>query len=610
MKKRYFRTLLVPFSLLVIFLFSVFLLFSFHKDSRLFTELTTELFKNELVSNTLNMHYTVARPKDYGIYSYTAALPVYSQNQELASQAQLENYLHALSTIQIEKLSYEDAYTYNLLTDYLESEKHGASFLYYEEPLSPSSGMQSQLPILLAEYTFRSERDVQDYLKILESSAAYFSGLITYEKEKAAAGLFMADYSAEKVRHQCTTIMNRESLENGTHFLQTSFSERLQLLIDNKILSQKKADAYANMNNSLLCTVMLPTYESLANELFLLEGKGQNKEGLFHYPKGAEYYEYLVQKSTGSPKNIEEIKKLLYTHFDEEYQLLQSLYRENSTLVEEFNVTTADSLFPLKTPEEMLCNLEERMSSDFPALPILTQTPSYTVKEVSESLEDFLAPAFYLTPPLDDAMNNVIYINPKNQSAGVELYTTLAHEGYPGHLYQSVYHLLCAEKHEENPVRELLWYGGYLEGWGLYTEFISYDYAAEIMDEKHCPTEAAACRLEKQNRSLLLCLYSILDVAIHYDGVSYSQVEQLLKHYGITDTASIQSIYEYIVEEPGNYLKYYLGYLEILELKEKARTHWGTGYNDLRFHQFYLEAGPSDFENLTNRLLTSVSAVS
>lgn len=609
MHKKNLRALVVPFLLLGAFLISVLLLFSFRTDARRFTELTSELFKNELLPNTLDMHYTVAHPQNYGIYSYTPSLPVYSHKQELASNAQLENYIRSLSRIHPEKLNPEDAYTYALLSDYLDNAIDGSAFSYYNEPLSPGSGAQSQLPILLAEYTFRSKRDVEDYLSILEQSKDYFEGFIRYEQEKAEAGLFMADYSLEKVRLQCDTILDKESLHAGTHFLQTTFEERLQALLSQNIISQKDYETFVATNNRLLTTVMLPAYETLSDALFLLEGSGTNDEGLAHYPQGKEYYEYLLHHSTGSPRSVDEIKKLLYARFDEEYLAFQTFVRTHDELLASDTLSPDAALFPLTEPESILEDLQTKITEDFPALPAAESgaAPACTVKTVSKSLEPFSAPAFYLTPPLDDSSSNVIYINEAECPAGLELYTTLAHEGYPGHLYQSVYHQQRRQSEDLNPVRELLWYGGYQEGWALYTEFISYDYAIDFISSAGHKDEALLYTLEKYNRDLQLCLFSIIDIAIHYDGASPETIANLLSEFGISNPDSCRAIYEYIVEEPTNYLKYYLGYLEILELKEKARTLWGTGYSDLRFHTFFLESGPSDFKNLSIRLQQSTN---
>lgn len=609
MKKTFLKHVLFPIALLVTFGLSLLFLFAYHKDSRYFTELTAELFKSELIPNTLSMHYTLANPSDYGIYSYDAALPVFSPQQQLEGNARLENILYALGSIRPEKLDEDDAYTLHLLQSYLANEKTGAEFVYYEEPLSPSSGMQSQLPILLAEYTFRSKRDIVDYLALLEQSGDYFAGLLLYEQQKAEAGLFMPDFSAAKVRSQCAAILDKASLEAGEHFLQTTFSQRLQQLVDQGKLKEKEKTHYEEINDILLTTVMLPAYRRLSDSLALLEGQGCNEQGLAHYPKGKAYYEYLLRNSTGCYDSVDEIKGLLYPVFDDELHTLQTLLGDNPELVFNLNAASDPSLFPLTDPEQMLIDLQDRMSIDFPALPLGrgSSTVGCTVKAVSESLEEYTAPAFYLTPPLDDIRNNVIYINEQSSPAGLELYTTLAHEGYPGHLYQSVYSNLFMQKQDTNPVRQLLWYGGYLEGWALYTEFIAYDYAAFLMDEAGYPQSAETYVLEKHNRSMQLCLYSILDIAIHYDGASCEQVSSVLKSFGFSDEAALRSVYEYIVEEPANYLKYYLGYLKILELKEEARTLWGKDYSDLRFHQFFLECGPSDFPSLKERLqLTSV----
>lgn len=594
----------VLLSLTIIFVLSVFFLFSYKQDERKFTGLTTELFKSELLPNTINMHYTVAYPKDFGIYSYNAALPVYSHKQELIGNARLENYIDILADIDSSKLDSEDAYTYNLLNDYLKLSFNGLDYMYYGEPLSPGSGAQSQLPILLAEYTFRTKRDIDDYLAVLEQIPGYFEGFIRYEQEKAEAGLMMADYSLDKVILQCDTIIDENSLKLGTHFLQTTFQERINTLLTQGIISEKDAGIYISTNNRLLSDVVLPAYERLGDGLLILKGNGVNGEGLAHFPQGKEYYEYVIHKSVGNTRNVEDIKKCLYDHFNKEYKKFQDFVAANPFLLTNSAICTNSSIFPFVSPGDILKDLQQRMTSDFPALPASSEDsfPDCRIKAVSNSLADFSAPAFYLTPPLDDCSKNVIYINEKECPDGLALYTTLAHEGYPGHLYQSVYHQQQRQADDLNPVRELLWYGGYLEGWALYTEFIAYDYARDIIRQAGYEQEAVLYELEKYNRSLQLCLLSITDIAIHYDGASIENVTTLLSNFGITDPNTCQAIYEYIVEEPANYLKYYMGYLEILMLKEKARTLWGTSFSDLNFHTFYLENGPSDFDNLSKQL--------
>ena len=317
--------------------------------------------------------------------------------------------------------------------------------------------------------------------------------------------------------------------------------------------------------------------------------------GLAALPEGKAYYQELLISQTGSYRSVEEIRQLLTAQFSREYEAVKKLAAEHPELLQYYTRETAPG-FPYREASQMLLDLKQRMAEDFPPIP--GGAVDVHVKAVSDSLADYCAPAFYLTAPLDDTASNTIYINRQKTPDGLELYTTLAHEGYPGHLYQTVYHNRSSLAAGERPARELLWYGGYQEGWALYVEFLSYQYAAELLRENGQETAALAAALEARNRSLQLCLYCVCDVLIHYEGASYSQIAKVLSGFGITDSTSMKAIYNYIVQTPCNYLKYYLGYLEILSLQEEAKELWGAEYTDYRFHSFFLDCGPADFASL------------
>ena len=597
-------------------------LFGYRRDEKLFQQITSQLFEQEMKSSTLNMHYNLAKPSDFGIDEYEAVLPVYSAEKQLASRTSTENTLVALKKLDESKLSEQDAYTYRLLTRSLQNSLQMSYYNYYDEPLAPSSGMQSQLPILLAEYTFRTKQDVEDYLVLLDQTDEYFSSLLVFEQEKAAAGLLMPASSLEKVKNQCDTIVSKKELKAGTHFLQTTFRERIQVLLNQGKITEEDATSYVAQNERLLTTVMQPAYEALADGLFLLEDPSVTLNGLGNKPQGKEYYEQLLISETGSYRSVEEIEQLLITQFQTEYNTIRTLVTEHPDVAKRLSSEEFET-FPYQEADEMLADLQKRMEGDYPALLIAgsasdssepsasdhaldtsSTLPTVTIKSVSSNLEQYSAPAFYLTTPIDDTENNVIYINQKNSPAGLELYTTLAHEGYPGHLYQTVYSNRSLLQKKENNARQLLWYGGYLEGWALYVEFGSYDYATELMQEQGRDLDAVCVQIEKHNRSLQLCLYSLLDIMIHYENASYSQVAQMLESLGITNASSATAIYTYITEEPCNYPKYYVGYLEIVELQKAAMEQWGKSYSDYAFHKFFLDCGPSDFTSLREQLQT------
>ncbi len=550
-------------------------------------------------ANTLNMHYTLANPDDFGIHEYEPVLSCYHADLALQSQAETENTLAALKTICPDRLSESDAILWRLMTRSLENTLALDSFPYYSEPLSPSSGAQSRLPILLAEYTFRSKRDVEDYLMLLDQTNDYFSSLLIFEQEKAAAGYGMPGAFLKEVRKQCDTVITAESLDTGTHFLQTTFQERLEKILQEKLITPEEAAAYTAQNNRLLKTVLLPAYIALGDGLLQLEDDSILPSGLAALPDGQTYYEQLLISETGSYRPINELQEMLTTQFGIEYGEIKKLARNHPEIVQKLTLDTTEN-FPYKNASQMILDLQNRMAEDFPAIP--GPSSNIAVKAVSPSLEAYCAPAFYLTAPLDDTAANNIYINRSKTPDGLELYTTLAHEGYPGHLYQTVYHNRTALSSGERPARQLLWYGGYQEGWALYVEFLSYDYAVQLLLENNQEMAALMAQLEKHNRSLQLCLYSLLDIMIHYENAGYSQIAKVLESFGITDSESSRAIYNYIIQAPCNYPKYYLGYLEILSLREQAKELWEKEYTDYRFHCFYLDCGPSDFLSLQERL--------
>ena len=591
----------ISFLVLVILSITLTLTIYLHtNDSRQFKDLTEELFYSELSDNTLSLHYTLAFPEDYGI-DEPARLPSYDPGPDNGEE-DIRSMLDRLSRISPEHLNDEDAYAYELLTRYLNLRLEGTAYPYYSDPLSPSSGMQSGLPILLADYTFRSAKDVEDYLHILDQTDTYFDGLIQYEKAKSENRLFMSDASAGKIIEQCCSIMDKDDLSSGTHFLHTTFEERLDAMRQEDLITEEQKSQWMAENDRLLTTVMAPAYENVADAFTVLQGSGSNDMGLCYFPEGRAYYEYLLASTTGSSRSIAEIKTLLFNDFQQNMTAMSDLFYHYPELAVISSDETAP--FPFTSPEEMLDDLKEHMTDDFPAFPVseeISFNTSYTIKRVSPSMEDYCSPAYYLTPPIDDMSNNIIYINHKNSPDALTLYTTLAHEGYPGHLYQTVYSQLYMNQKETSCIRYLLHYGGYVEGWALYVENLSYEYAQSLVRDKSPITAAwyEACRL---NRNIQLCLYSLLDIAIHYEGATPAKVQAILRELGITDEETVAAIYEYIVEEPVTYLKYYLGFMEFTLLRDAAQNVWGEDFSLQRFHRFVLETGPSDFQGLQSRL--------
>ena len=563
--------------------------------------MTNRLFLEDITTDALSLHYTLAYPSNYSINSYPLTLPRYDKGRLQQSYSKIENSLFALSNMDNPALSKEELYCRNLLKDYFSLQKQGFSFTYLEECFSPSSGIVANYPILMAEYTFRTKKDILDYLALLADTPNYFNSFFQFQKERAQKGYSLASVSLQETLEQCDTIITEESLQNNSHFLQLTFHERLSSLVDQNLISKKDALKYIKENTAILKTTVLPAYQNLKNNLQSLQTKEIPLTGLYKKEKGKKYYQWLVNKQTGCSLSIPDMLRKLENDFEKNLYEFRYLQEQVAAYPDyEYYITQP---FPLSDKSQILKKLQQFSKKDFPSLSAFCDTPIYTtIKSVSDCMEEYTSPAFYLIPPIDDIQKNTIYINNSSTPEGLDLFTTLAHEGYPGHLYQTVYYQLYSNEKDVPLIRHVMNYGGYVEGWAIYSEFYSYDYATKLYPEELQDFYSLWHKLLVCDKKLQLAILSVLDIYLHYYDDSLETAKDILNRYGIVDTETIKEIHRYVLEEPGNYLKYYMGYLLIMDIKEKAETLMGSAFSDLKFHEFILNAGPSDFENLEKRL--------
>lgn len=570
------RTLVILLSLFILVLLGTFFYrqkISAQTEDQRFQTYTNELFRQELSGNTLSLHYTLKNPDTYHIMDTPVSLGSYQTDASYVC-ASLENSLSLLHSYDKSKLSENHQITYEILEAHLTSSLRESQYLLYEEPLAPLTGTQAQLPVLLSEYQFYKKQDIDTYLALLGEIPEYFASILTFEEEKAKQGLFMSLSQADAIIEECETFINLQ--ENN--YLYSSFSERIQSLD----LSPKITDAYIEKNSDCIKQYVIPAYEQLKQGITSLRETGTNSGGLCHLPKGIPYYELLVATETGSSRSIPELQQLTKKQIKED---LFSIQKTLSDISDDQPSPSSDffksqgAVLEDSNPSAILSSLKSNLSGHFPAPPNV----NVQIKYVSKEMENYLSPAFYLIPAIDNTEENIIYINNGHMSDDISLYTTLAHEGYPGHLYQTTYFA----GQNPDPIRNLLDFGGYTEGWATYSEMLSYYFA---------PIEKPQATLMQKNTSILPGLYALADMGIHYDGWSLFDTIAFFRGYGITDTDAIEEIYDLILSDPANYLKYYIGYIEFLELKKEAITLWGEDFSQERFHKAVLDIGPAPFD--------------
>ena len=539
------------------------------KSTSSFSEFCTTLFREEMKSNTMNLHFTLKDPKAAGIDSYEITLGSLSGDSPHNQARQLKKLSEELKKYSHRSLKGKDRLTCRLLSDYISRQQNLAAYPYYDEPLTPSGGVTSQLPVLLAEYTFRNTRDIKDYLGLLSQMDTYFLGILDYEQKKADAGLFMSDEACLKVIEGCEVFTEHPD----DNFLIDTFSNRLNAMDG---LTDTQKNAYLKQHSKVLSDHVIPPYSQMIKELTMLLGRGHNNWGLCNFPEGKAYYEAVVSADTGCDDSVEDLFSQIAKARREDLTFCQNLLENNPKLASQSPKPDA----ALKEENAMISRLQKEILTDFPAPP---QT-EVEICHVDPALSEYLAPAFYITAPIDDISHNRIYINDAKNNTDIYYFTTLAHEGYPGHLYQTI----CTSSYGAPEVLSLLNYPGYTEGWATYTEMQSFYYAGLDPD---------LASLLQHNQAATLSLYATADIGIHYFGWEKEKNAAFWSEYGVDDTATVKRITDLILEEPGNYLKYYVGYLKFRQMREQLALE-NKSFSVSAFHEAILRTGPSPFSVL------------
>lgn len=571
------------------------------------SDFSDQLFRYEITQDSITTAYHLRQPERYRIPSLPATLSSFDAKeyeQAAASKGNnsIQNLLKQLQQLPHDSLSDSESLCYDLMEQYLSLSGSLQQYPYYESLLGASTGVQVNLPVTLCEYPLTDASSVDTYLQILQQIPDYFNNVIRYETKRTSLGYPVPSFLSLATKQQLQTFLT--GLKETDNCFTETFSTRIQ---DMESLSASQKKKYILQNQDIIRTSILPAYETLYaycdRQTASIDFKQTDTDtpatpgslidpdtgyGLCSLPSGKDYYSYLVRHATGSSRSITD----LITMTDHALQ---------NALGNVLNIALTDQTaylyyceHPLETyynsPEAILETLSLMIRKDYP---VLKTQPHYVIKQVPKSLAASLSPAFYMIPAMDDYSNNTIYINSlyTNDENG-NLFTTLAHEGFPGHLYQTVYF----NSTRPSPIRQILDYPGYVEGWASYVEMNIFPYLDYPLEGN------SLCKLYQSDTIINLALCSRIDLGVNYEGWTLNDTRHFFEENGFRDYYA-ENVYSYVVESPSNYLSYFIGYLEIEDLKSAYRNLKMENYSDQDFHKHFLDIGPADFDTIRKSLL-------
>lgn len=548
-----------------------------------FERFLNSCFREYAAENTVTLHFKLSNPSAYGIK--TPVSPTYG---DLSSDALKKNcsrskeLLQKLYTFPSSSLTKKQKLTWQIFQDYLNESIMNEKYILYSSPLG-TNGLQSEIPVTLSEYRLDNEKDIKDYLSLVNQVPELFTQILDFEQERRNAGLISPSFVISDTIDQIDQFLNASEENNP---LIQSFEDRLTEV---ESLSKDQKASYIANNRLLVTDKVLPAYKSLKTSLQAYTNDSKNtssKERLCEYKNGQDYYKFLLMSNVGTDFSPEDCITILESQLKNTVKDISSLTTKNKDLYTEYLSATP----ALSAPKEIMNTLKNDSLIDFPEI----KNISCQLKNVPDALSGTSACAFYLVPPIDSTKDNIIYIN-KSRVDSNELFSTLAHEGYPGHLYQTNYFLTT----NPSPLRTFLHCAGYDEGWGTYAQLYSYNFIEfKNVDEQ---TTKQLRQLYRDNDLLSLSLSSLCDLYVNYKNYDENALANYLQTYGI-DKDSAQNLYRYVIENPTTYLSYSIGCYELDQLKQTMSDSLGKAFKISDFHESVLNVGSCNFSILRQEI--------
>ena len=544
-----------------------------------------DLFTEEVTSNTLNLHFTLKDPEGYGIEDPEPTLGDLDDRDFANMDSDwddLEGTFQELKSYNYKKLDAKQQLTYDVLYHYMEQELSVRDCKYEGTIFGQVTGVQSNMPLNMSLYEFYSKEDVDDYLALMELLDDYFEYCVDYEKYRTDNGYGMSDGAIDDAVEQCNEFLTHRE----DNYLITTFDNRIDEL---DFLTEIEKSSYKDQNKNSVLNTVIPAYENMIDELNGLKGKGKDLGGICNYEGGKEYYEYILAHKTGSSKSVKEMVTVLNQVLDDSTTMLYDVYVNAPDVYMEYFGDENFVVEGLSDPHSFLEYYKQEMDGSYPTPPEV----NYKISDIDPSIADILSPAFCVTPCIDDYTDNVIQVNRSKDNGGAGgLSATYAHEGYPGHLYQMTYFLST----DPYPVRDALSFLGYDEGWAMYVEMRSYNLVTyENYDSEYVREMYIAGTLQN------IAFSCLADIYVNYYGYTVDELASYMNDNGFNGDAA-QGLYDMMIEEPGYYPQYFIGYLEFVELRDYAEEKLGADFDEVAYHKVILETGPCDFDTLRTQV--------
>ena len=543
------------------------------------TEVENDLLHHSITSYA-DIEILFENPEKYG-YTYDEVSwgDFITIDQYDEEKAYYQSKLDELYTIDYESLQGDDRLCYDRIVFDCEEEVYALSYTafdYYSMTFNYLVGPQSDILFMMEIFSFDTVQDAENYILLVKDTDRYFDCMCEFEEERVHYGFASSDNSYEEAAKSFDNLV----AQKDDCFLYASFEERLDN-IDG--LSSADRNRLISEHEKAMKEVVFPEFQECADRMRALKGSGGVDAGLCMYRGGDAYYAMLTRGQTNSNATVQRSIEQLDAEINKVYNELIGITQNGFGWYDEY----MNHEYSKGSLEDNLDFLRGKIASDFPSIP----AHSYFTMEVPAVFEENFSPAAYCGYHLDNYNSNMLIVN--NAAVDNNFGVTVAHEAYPGHMFQSIY----TREHSTHAYLSLSVSIGYKEGWATYVE----NYAMKYFTDSGTVTDGMI--LVKDESLLSMLLSTRADYGVHCENWDLQDCLDYFNSFGFGVTEdTFSEFYTLIVTDPSYYAKYGMGYVWTQKTMDDMHAKY-PNKTDLEIHTAYLDSLTGTFEQINESMI-------
>jgi len=478
-------------------------------------------------------------------------------------------------------LSSEQQLTLDIYTWYLDDRVRGQAFRYNDYPINPTifSVHNDLLQFFSDIHPMTNLQDAQDYVHRLEQVEVKFEQLLEGLRLREQQGVILPRFLIPWIVSDLRTITEIPPRETPFYIV---FATKLEGLSN---LSSEDRQSVLKAAEEAIRTSVIPAYQALAEYLEQVEHVAPQRAGVGHFSNGKEYYIYMLRHHTSTELTPEQIHDLGLVELERIQSEMRSIfadlgYPEGASLPEFYERVARES--GSATGTDIQATYERIIAAaKREVAPVFNLLPKADVIVVGGPTG-----GYYMSPAVDGSRPGMFYARTVGNEPLFGMPTLAYHEAIPGHHFQ----IAIAQEVDLPTFRRGAEFTAYTEGWALYAERLAYELGFYEGDPYG--------NLGRLQAEAFRAARLVVDTGIHAKGWSFNQaVDFMVENTGKERRDMEYEVSRYIVL-PGQATAYYVGFLKILELRQKAKEAMGDQFDLKAFHDFLLKNGAMPLDTL------------